>query len=56
MKKVRVQIDGYVSVPDEATKEQVEEAVNFQLGFGSMSVENPVGEPDWEWVDVDVCD
>ena len=56
MKKVRVQIDGYVSVPDDATKEQIEDAVNFQLGFGAMDVDNPIGEPDWERVDVDVSD
>lgn len=52
--KVRVRIDGYVDVDDAATEEQVREAVMFQLVCGGMAVDNPVGEPDWDDVDVDV--
>lgn len=52
--KVRVRIDGYVDVDDAATEEQVREAVMFQLGWGGMAVDNPVGEPDWDDIDVDV--
>ena len=53
--KVRVQIDGYIDVDDEnVTVEQVEEAVNFSLGFGSLSADNPVGDPDWDYADVEV--
>ena len=56
MKKVRVEIDGYVEVPEEATQKQIEEAVNFQLGLGSMGADNPIGEPDWDYADVEVYD
>ena len=51
-----MEIDGYVEVPEDATQSQIEEAVNFQLGLGSMSPDNPVGEPDWDYADVDVYD
>ena len=54
IKKVRVEIDGYVDVPEEATTEQIEEAVYFQMGLRAMSANNPVGEPDWEYADVEV--
>lgn len=53
-KKVRVKIDGFVDVPEEATTQQIEEAVYFQLALGPMSANNPVGEPDWSNADVDV--
>ncbi len=56
MKKVRIVIDGYVEVPEEATKKQIEDAVHFQLGLGSMGMDNPVGEPDWDYADVNVYD
>lgn len=52
--RIRVQIDGYINVDDVVTEEQVREAVMFQLGWGGMSVDNPIGEPDWDDVDVDV--
>lgn len=52
--KVRVRIDGYVDVDDAATEDQIREAVMFQLGSGGMAVDNPVGEPDWDDIDVDV--
>lgn len=52
--KIRVQIDGYINVDDVVTEEQVREAVMFQLGWGGMSVDNPIGEPDWDDIDVDV--
>lgn len=53
--KVRVRIDGYVDVDDAVTEEQVREAVMFQLGWlGGMAVDNPVGEPDWDDIYVDV--
>ena len=53
--KVRVQIDGYIDVDDEnVTVEQVEEAVKFSLGLGSLSADNPVGDPDWGYAIVEV--
>ena len=52
--RIRVQIDGYINVDDVVTEEQVREAVMFQLGWGGMSVDNPIGEPDWNDIDVDV--
>ena len=50
--RFRVQIDGYVEVDKPVTEQQVEEAVYFQLGYGSMSMDNPVGDPDWDDVSV----
>ncbi len=52
--KVRVRIDGYIDVNDAATENQIRDAVMCQLGWGGMDVDNPVGEPDWADVDVDV--
>ena len=52
--KVRVRIDGCVEVDDDATEDQIREAVMFQIGFGGMAVDNPVGEPDWEDADMEV--
>ncbi len=52
--RIRVQIDGYINVDNVVTEEQVREAVMFQLGWGGMGVDNPVGEPDWDDIDVDV--
>lgn len=39
---------------DVVTEEQVREAVLFQLGWGGMDADNPIGEPDWDDIDVDV--
>ena len=52
--KVRVTIDGFIDVDDDATQEQIEDAVYFQLGIGGMDADNPVGDPDWSNADVDV--
>lgn len=52
--KVRVKIDGYFEVDDVVTEQQVREAVMFQLGWGGMSTDNSIGEPDWDDIDVDV--
>lgn len=53
--KVRVRIDGYINVDDDnVTEKQVEEAVYFSLGMGSMSVDNSVGDPEWDEADVEV--
>lgn len=52
--KVSVRIEGTIDVDDSATEEQIEEAVYFQLGYGGMSIDNPVGEPDWNDVYVEV--
>ena len=52
--RIRVQIDGYINVDDVVTEEQVREAVLSQLGWGGMDVDNPVGEPDWDDINVDV--
>ena len=52
--RARVTINGYIDVDDVVTEQQVREAVLFQLGIGGMSVDNPIGEPDWDDADVDV--
>jgi hypothetical protein len=52
--KVRVRIEGTIDVPDSATTEQIEDAVYVHLGLGSMSVDNPVGTPDWDDADVEI--
>jgi len=53
--KVRVRIDGYIDVDDEnVTEKQIEEAVYFALGLGCLPNDNPVGEPDWDYADVEV--
>lgn len=52
--KVNVRIEGTIDVDDSATEKQIEDAVYFQLGYGSMAMDNPVGEPDWDDVDVEV--
>ena len=53
--KVRVKIDGYIDVVDEnVTVKQIEEAVKFSLGLGSLSADNPVGDPDWGYAIVEV--
>lgn len=52
--KARVRIEGFIEVDDCATEKDIEEAVLFQLDIGSMDVDNPVGEPDWDNADVEV--
>lgn len=53
--KVRVKIDGYIDVVDEnVTVKQIEEAVKFSLGLGSLSADNPVRDPDWGYAIVEV--
>ena len=52
--KVEVRIEGVIEVDDNATEEQIQEAILFQLGIGSMDVDNPVGEPDWDDADVEI--
>lgn len=52
--KARVRIEGFIEVDDCATEKDIEEAVLFQLGIGSMDVDNPVYEPDWDDADVEV--
>ena len=52
--KARVRIEGFIEVDNCATEKDIEEAVLFQLGIGSMDVDNPVGEPDWGNADVEV--
>jgi len=53
--KIRVRIDGYIDVDDEnITEKQIEEAVYFALGLGCLPNDNPVGEPDWDYADVEV--
>ena len=53
-KKIGVRIDGYIKVDDNVTEEQIEEAVYFSLGMGSLSLDNPVGDPDWDYADVEI--
>lgn len=56
MKQVKIQISGYVNVPDEATARQIEEAVKFNVGLSCfLPAENPIGDSlKWYagWVDV----
>lgn len=52
--KVEVRIEGFIEVDDNATEEQIQEAVEFAVGYsGKMSLDNPVGM-DLEWDDCDV--
>ena len=52
--KYKVTIEGYVEAGPFAMPSDVEEAVLFQLGLGSMCPDNPCGEPDWDEADVTV--
>lgn len=53
--KVRVRIDGYIDIDEEnVTEKQIEEAVYFQLGMGCLSNDNFVGEPEWDYADVEI--
>lgn len=56
MKTVEVKIEGTISVPDEATDEQIQEAVEFAVGInGQMSLNNPVQmDLDWEQGSVEI--
>ena len=52
--KVEVRIEGVIEVDDNATEEQIQEAVEFAVGYsGQMSLDNPIGM-DLEWDDCDV--
>ncbi|MBR5950748.1 MAG: hypothetical protein IKZ87_04865 [Actinomycetaceae bacterium] len=56
MKSVKINIVGYIRVPDEATEKDIEEAVEFNVGLRcQIASENPVGDsPNWEngWANV----
>lgn len=53
--KVRVRIDGYIDIDEKnVTEKQIEEAVYFQLGMGCLSNDNLVGEPEWDYADVEI--
>ena len=56
MKTVEVEISGTIEVPEEATNEQIEEALRFQLAIGPLGTDNPCGEPDWLDADIDIKD
>ncbi len=52
--RIRVHIEGVIDVDDNATEEQIQEAVEFAVGLnGQMSLDNPVGM-DLEWVEGNV--
>lgn len=52
--KVEVRIEGVIEVDDNATEEQIQEAVEFAVGLnGQMALDNPVGY-DLEWDNGDV--
>lgn len=47
--KVEVHIEGVIDVNDDATEQEIQEAVEFAVGLnGQMAVDNPVGY-DLEW-------
>lgn len=47
--KVEVRIEGVIDVSDDATEQEIQEAVEFAVGLnGQMAVDNPVGY-DLEW-------
>ena len=54
--KVEVRIDGVIEVDDNATEEQIQEAVEFAIGLnGQMALDNPVGyDLDWDSGDVEI--
>lgn len=53
---VNVRIEGTITVPDEATMDEIQEAVEFAVGLnGQMACENPVGyDLDWGKGDVEI--
>ena len=36
------------------SEKQIEEAVYFALGLGCLPNNNPVGEPEWDYADVEI--
>lgn len=54
--KVEVRIEGVIEVDDNATEEQIQEAVEFAVGLnGQMALDNPVGiDLDWDSGDVEI--
>ena len=54
MKRISIRIEGTIEVPDEATTDDIQEAVEFAVGLnGTMSMDNPIGY-DLEWTDGEV--
>ena len=54
--KVEVRIDGVIEVDDNATEEQIQEAVEFAVGLNrQMALDNPVSyDLDWDSGDVEI--
>ena len=54
--KVEVRIEGVIEVDDNATEEQIQEAVEFAIGLnGQMAMDNPVGmDLDWDSGSVEI--
>ena len=54
--KVEVRIEGVIEVDDNATEEQIQEAVEFAVGLnGQMAMDNPVGiDLDWDSGSVEI--
>ena len=54
--RVEVRIEGVIEVDDNATEEQIQEAVEFAVGLnGQMALDNPVGfDLDWDNGDVEI--
>ncbi|MBQ9638823.1 MAG: hypothetical protein IJV22_04630 [Bacteroidales bacterium] len=56
MKTIDVTISGRLLVPEEASYDEIYEAVRFNVGLnGQMSIDNPVGM-DLEWVAEDIVE
>ena len=54
MKKIQIRLEGTIEVPDEATNDDIQEAVEFAVGLnGTMKTDNPIGS-DLEWTDGEV--
>ena len=54
MKRISIRIEGTIEVPDEATTDNIQEAVEFAVGLnGTMSMDNPIGY-DLDWTNGDV--
>ena len=54
MKKINIRIKGTIEVPDEATTDDIQEAVEFAVGLnGTMKADNPIGY-DLDWTDGEV--
>ena len=54
--KAEVRIDGVIEVDDNATEEQIQEAVEFAVGLNrQMALDNPVSyDLDWDSGDVEI--